>query len=218
MSISQNLDAIRQTLPKGVELIVVSKYQPVEKLQEAYDCGERVFGESRPQELVKKYESLPKDIKWNMIGALQTNKVKYIAPFIGLIHSGTSSKLFEVIDKEAKKCDRVVDVLFEIHVAQEESKHGWEKSELLEYLANGGHQTLNNIRFRGVMAMASFTYDTSLVKREFKHAKELFDEIKQNFFADKNYFDTISMGMSGDYKLAIEKGATMVRIGTSIFR
>ncbi|MFI3267992.1 MAG: YggS family pyridoxal phosphate-dependent enzyme [Rikenellaceae bacterium] len=218
MSISQNLNAIRDTLPEGVELIVVSKYQPIEKLQEAYDCGERVFGESRPQELVKKYENLPKDIKWNMIGALQTNKVKYIAPFIDLIHSGTSSRLFEMIDKEAKKCDRVIDVLFEIHIAQEDSKHGWGKDEVIEFLENEEHKAFKNIRFRGLMAMASFTYDTSIVNMEFKSVKDLFDEIKGRFFSEDASFDTISMGMSGDYKLAIKHGSTMVRIGTSIFK
>lgn len=218
MSIFQNLKVVRESLPSGVELVVVSKFQPFEKLQEAYDCGERVFAESRPQELVKKFESLPKDIKWHMIGSLQTNKVKYIVPFVDLIHSGTSSKLFEVIDKEAEKCGRVVDVLFEIHVAKEESKQGWLKEEIFEYLDSGEYKKLKNIRFRGVMAMASFSSDKNLVRSEFSEVKKIFECLKNDYFSSGLLFDIISMGMSGDYQIAIEEGATMVRIGSSIFK
>lgn len=217
MSISQNLKDIRVNIKAGVELVVVSKYQPIEKLELLYELGERVFGESRPQELMKKSKLLPADIKWHMIGALQGNKVKYLAPFVTMIHSGTSAKLLETINKEAIKCERVIDVLFEIHIAQEQSKHGWTKQELIEYLESGVLKELKNIRLRGVMAMASFSYNETIVRGEFREVKVIFDEFKNKYFNDNEYFDTISMGMSGDYKIAIEEGATTVRVGSSIF-
>lgn len=212
--IADNLDRIRRTLPEGVTLVAVSKFHPTEVLKEAYDAGQRVFGESRPQELVAKYNELPKDIEWHMIGHLQTNKVKYIAPFVSLIHSVDSIKLAETIDKEAIKAGRVIDVLLQLHIAQEETKFGWDAAELEHFLQNGSFASLKNVRIRGLMGMASLTDDEAQVRREFDGLHNVFITLKGKYLPQ---MDVLSMGMSGDYPLAVEEGTTMVRIGSSIF-
>ena len=214
MSISSKLEQIRASLPEGVRLLAVSKYHPVEAVMEAYEAGQRAFGESRPQELRVKYEALPKDIEWVMIGHLQTNKIKYIAPYVHLIESLDSERLAEAIEKEAAKCDRTIDCLLEIHVTKEESKSGWDYAELLDFVRSGGFAAMPHIRLRGVMGMATFTDDEAVVRADFKRLNECFTELKEYFGAE---FDTLSMGMSDDYPIAIEYGSTEVRIGSTIF-
>ncbi len=214
-NIKANIERIKSTLNDNVTLVTVTKTYPEEVIIEAYEAGERIFGESRPQEMVAKQASMPKDILWHQIGSLQTNKVKYIAPFVSLIHSVDSAKLLEVINKEALKNNRIIDVLFEVHIAEESTKHGWAERELVEYLENEGLFGLDNIRVRGLMGMATYTSDNEQVKREFEHLRRLFDILKDDYFDSS--FDTLSMGMSGDYNLAIECGSTMVRVGSSIF-
>ena len=213
-TVADNLAHIRAALPAGVTLVAVSKFHPTEVLMEAYHAGQRIFGESRPQELTTKYKELPKDIEWHMIGHLQTNKVKYIVPFVSLIHSVDSMKLAEAINKEAEKCRRTVDVLLQVHIAQEETKFGWDAGELEHFLHNGELTALKNIRIRGVMGMASLTDDTAQVRREFAGLHHVFVTFKEKYLPE---MDVLSMGMSGDYPLAIEEGATMVRVGSSIF-
>lgn len=213
-TVADNLADIRATLPERVTLVAVSKFHPVEVLREAYDAGQRVFGESRPQELTEKYNELPKDIEWHMIGHLQTNKVKYIVPFVSLIHSVDSIKLAEVIDREAAKCGRTVDVLLQLHIAQEETKFGWDADELEHFLQNESLTALKNVRIRGVMGMASLTDNQRQVEREFEGLHDVFLTLKGKYLPE---MDVLSMGMSGDYPLAIEHGATMVRVGSSIF-
>lgn len=213
-TVADNLAHIRATLPAGVTLVAVSKFHPAEVLMEAYQAGQRIFGESRPQELTAKYNELPKDIEWHMIGHLQTNKVKYIVSFVSLIHSVDSMRLAEAINKEAEKCRRTVDVLLQVHIAQEETKFGWDAGELEHFLQNGELTALKNIRIRGVMGMASLTDDTVQVRREFAGLHHVFVTFKKKYLPE---MDVLSMGMSGDYPLAIEEGATMVRVGSSIF-
>ena len=214
MSIKSEIERLRSELPEGVKLLAVSKFHPVEALQEAYDAGQRAFGESRPQELKAKQAVLPDDIEWHMIGHLQTNKVKYIAPYVHLIESLDSERLAEAIEKEAAKCDRTIDCLLEIHVTKEESKSGWDYAELLAFVRSGGFAAMPHIRLRGVMGMATFTDDESQVRADFKRLNECFTELKEHFGAE---FDTLSMGMSDDYPIAIEYGSTEVRIGSTIF-
>lgn len=214
MSVANNLSAVLSSLPEGVTLVAVSKYHPIEAIWEAYNAGQRLFGESRVQELMVKYQALPKDIEWQMIGHLQTNKVKYIVPFISLIQSVDSQKLLETIDREAKKCGRVVDCLLEVHVAQEETKSGWEETSLREYLATDGIKQLQNVRIRGIMGMATNTDDSSIIRTDFERLKSLKQELEPIF--DSN-FDTLSMGMSDDYHIAIDCGSTMVRVGSKVF-
>ena len=214
MSIKSEIERLRGELPEGVKLLAVSKFHPVEALQEAYDAGQRAFGESRPQELKAKQAVLPDDIEWHMIGHLQTNKVKYIAPYVHLIESLDSERLAEAIEKEAAKCDRTIDCLLEIHVTKEESKSGWDYAELLAFVRSGGFEAMPHIRLRGVMGMATFTDDEAVVRADFKRLKECFTELKEHFGAE---FDTLSMGMSDDYPIAIEYGSTEVRIGSTIF-
>ena len=217
MSIADNIQEIRRDIPDGVTLVVVSKYHPQQALMEAYECGERVFGESRVQEMAQKYQQLPKDIEWHMIGHLQTNKVKYIAPFVALIHSVDSLELLVQIDKQGAKHNRVIDCLLQLHVAAEESKFGLALGQAARLLNSEEFASLRNIRIRGVMGMGTNTDDMDRVKADFDAIKGEFDALKQEFFANSGYFDTISMGMSGDYQLAINEGSTMVRIGTTIF-
>ena len=214
MSIKSEIERLRSELPEGVKLLAVSKFHPVEALQEAYDAGQRAFGESRPQELKAKQAVLPDDIEWHMIGHLQTNKVKYIVPYVHLIESLDSERLAEAIEKEAAKCDRTIDCLLEIHVTKEESKSGWDYAELLDFVRSGGFAAMPHIRLRGVMGMATFTDDESQVRADFKRLNECFTELKEHFGAE---FDTLSMGMSDDYPIAIEYGSTEVRIGSTIF-
>ena len=214
MSISENIQSVRESLPEGVVLVAVSKTHPAEAVAEAYAAGQRIFGESRPQEMRSKYEALPKDIQWHMIGHLQTNKVKYIAPFVSLIHSADSARLLSVIDAEAAKCGRTIDVLLEIHVAAEESKSGWRPSELNDYLCSGEWRRLRNVRFRGVMGIATNTDDEERIRQDFESLAAYKEQIAAYFEED---FDILSMGMSDDYPLAVGCGSTMVRVGSLIF-
>ena len=204
-------------LPKSVSLVAVSKTKPEELILEAYNVGQRIFGENKIQDLTEKYEHLPKDIKWHMIGHVQTNKVKYIAPFVSLIHAVDSFKLLKTINKEAIKNKRTIDCLFQIYIAKEESKFGLDKEELLEILNSDEYKQLKNIRIVGLMGMATNTKDTNIIANEFAKLKSLFDELRLSHFSTSNYFKEISMGMSGDYKIAVKQGSTMVRIGSSIF-
>ena len=214
MSVSSRLSEIRATLPEGVTLVAVSKFHPAEAVMEAYDAGQRIFGESRVQELVAKSETLPKDIEWQMIGHLQTNKVRTIVPFVSLIQSVDSARLLECIDREAARCGRTIDCLLEIHVAQEETKSGWEYGELKAYLQSDAFAQLRNIRTRGIMGMATNTDDAAVVRSDFERLAAIKDELAPMFGAD---FDILSMGMSDDYPIAVDCGSTMVRIGSSIF-
>lgn len=214
MSIKERLNNILSKLPEGVTLVAVSKFHPVERLQEAYEAGQRVFGESRPQEMASKYQQLPADVEWHMIGHLQTNKVKMIAPFVSMISSVDSERLIEEIEKQAAKHNRTIDILLEVHVAEEETKSGWNEEELYNYLATGALERMEHIRVRGVMTIASNTDDQSVVRRDFQHIRNIFEELKPRF---GEAFDTLSIGMSDDYPLALEYGSTMVRIGTAIF-
>jgi pyridoxal phosphate enzyme (YggS family) len=216
-SISKNLKKIKEQLPEGVTLVAVSKTKPAEMILEAYNCGQRIFGENKVQELVEKEEKLPKDIEWHMIGHLQRNKVKYIAPFVSLIHGVDSLRLLQTINKEADKNERAISCLLQIHIASEETKFGLDKKELFDLLRNEDFRTFQNVRIKGLMGMATFTDDQSKVASEFRILKNLFFETKNEFFKDDEDFSVISMGMSGDYEIAVDEGSTMVRIGSSIF-
>lgn len=220
--IKENLKEVLASLKPGVELVAVSKYHPIEAAQEAYEAGQRVFGESREQELRVKYEALPKDIRWHFIGHLQTNKVKYIAPYIAMIEAVDSMKLLKEINKQAQKCGRNIDVLLELHLAQEETKSGMTPEEcetLLQELAqtNTTEEALKNIRIRGIMMMASNTDNEEQIRREFLQAQDLFNNIKEKFFAADENFNIRSYGMSHDYLLAQECGSNHVRVGSRIF-
>ncbi|MFV0365470.1 MAG: YggS family pyridoxal phosphate-dependent enzyme [Mangrovibacterium sp.] len=217
MSIKENIMNVRQHIPKQVCLIAVSKYKPVKDLEEAYAASQRVFGESKVQEVVEKYEWLPKDIEWHFIGHLQTNKVKYIAPFIQLIHGVDSWKLLLQINKEAKKNNRVIDCLVQFHIAQEETKFGLDLTEIRAILDSEVFRELQNVRICGVMGMASYTEDEQQVRNEFANLKEIFISLRKDYFCNEESFKEISMGMSGDYELAIAEGSTMVRVGSAIF-
>jgi len=214
MSIAHQLSLVRRSLPESVTLVAVSKTHPVEALREAYDAGQRIFGESRPLELKAKAEQLPADVEWHMIGHLQTNKVKYIAPFVRLIHSVDSARLAEAIEKEAAKCGRTIDMLLEIHVAAEQSKSGWDETELMRYVEGMPFSRLPHVRVRGVMGIATNTDDEAVVRHDFEELKRCFDRLRPYF---DGQFDTLSMGMSHDYPAAIAAGATMVRVGSLIF-
>ncbi|MBO5881806.1 MAG: YggS family pyridoxal phosphate-dependent enzyme [Alistipes sp.] len=214
MSIKQRLEQIRATLPEGVSLVAVSKFHPAERVLEAYEAGQRLFGENRPQEMAAKAQQLPKDIEWHMIGHLQTNKVKMIAPFVSLIASVDSDRLIVEIEKQAAKCERVIDILLEVHVADEETKSGWDIEELRAYLTTGALDAMSHLRVRGVMTIATNTDDEAVVRRDFQTIKDIFEELKPRF---GNHFDTLSIGMSDDYPIALEYGSTMVRVGTAIF-
>lgn len=214
MSVEKNLQSVRASLPEGVALVAVSKTHPAEAIAEAYRAGQRIFGESRPQELRAKHDMLPADIEWHMIGHLQTNKVKYIAPFVALIHSADSARLLETIDKEARKCGRVIDCLLEIHVADEETKSGWNFEDLRSYVAGGAFGALRNIRIRGIMGIATNTDDEAVIRRDFERLARCKAELAPAFGSD---FDILSMGMSDDYPLAVACGSNMVRVGSRIF-
>ena len=214
MSIACQLSFVRSTLPEDVTLVAVSKTHPVEAIREAYDAGHRVFGESRPQELREKYEALPQDIEWHMIGHLQTNKIKYIAPFVSLIHSVDSARLAEAIQREATKCGRTIEILLEIHVADEETKSGWEIGELMRYVGTAPFARMPDVCVRGVMGIATNTDDWEVIRRDFRELKRCFDLLQPNFGAR---FNILSMGMSHDYPIAVECGSTMVRVGSLIF-
>ncbi len=214
MNIKERLHKILATLPDGVKLVAVSKFHPAEAVEEAYNAGQRIFGESRPQEMAAKAKVLPKDIEWVMIGHLQTNKVKMIAPFVSLVASADSERLIEEIEKQAAKNERTIDILLEVHIADEESKSGWSLSELREYLASGALERMEHIRVRGVMTIATNTDDEAIIRRDFNNIRTIFEELKPRF---GEAFDTLSIGMSDDYPIALEYGSTMVRIGTAIF-
>lgn len=215
--IEEQLHAIKKQLPEHVTLIAVSKTKPVSAIQKAYDAGQRHFGENKVQEMTDKHAVLPKDIHWHLIGHLQTNKVKYIAPFVSLIHSVDSMKLLREINSQAIKCQRVIDCLLQFHIAQEETKFGLSENEAHDILESEEYKTFHNIRIVGVMGMASFTDDQNTIHDEFRQLRTYFDELKNKYFSLQNSFSEISMGMSGDYRIAIEEGSTMVRVGSSIF-
>ena len=215
--IQENLEKIRATLPEGVTLVAVSKTKPISDVQEAYDAGQRVFGENHALEMRDKHEALPKDIQWHFIGHLQTNKIKYIVSYVTLIHSIDSANLLEAVNKEAAKHDRVVDCLLQFHIAQEETKFGLDLDEARQLLDSEAFKQMNNVRICGVMGMATFTDDMEQVRQEFQHLKQIFDVLKKTYFADQPQFKEISMGMSDDYPVAVEEGATMVRVGSKIF-
>lgn len=215
MNITEQIISLRDSLPTEVTLVAVSKTHAPETVMEAYEAGQRIFGENRVQELTAKYEAMPKDIEWHLIGHLQTNKVKYIAPFVAMIQSVDSDRLLEVIDKEAAKNNRIIDILFEVHVADEESKSGWDIDELRAYIADGRIEQYKNIRVRGLMTIATLTDSKNKIRAEFTALKNLFDELQKTKFGSQ--FDTLSMGMTSDYDLAIECGSNMVRVGSLIF-
>lgn len=218
MSIADNIKSLKkETGTINVTLIAVSKTKPAEEVQEAYDAGQRLFGENQVQELVEKYEHLPKDIQWHLIGHLQSNKVKYIAPFINMIQSVDSLKLLQEIDKHAEKNGRVIDCLLQIYIADEETKYGLGFDEAIELLRSDEFTALKQIRIRGLMGIATNTDNEKQVKEEYYELKTFFDGIKQSFFRKDKTFDTLSMGMSADYKIAIEQGSNMVRLGSTIF-
>ena len=215
--ITERLNAIRTTIPEGVCLLAISKYYPVEAVEEAYNAGQRDFGENKAQDLVVKEQALPKDIRWHFTGHLQSNKIKYIAPFVYMIHSIDSLQLLKEINKHGAKVGRKINCLLQIHIAKEESKFGFTPDECLAMLEKEEWKELENIEIRGLMCMASNTDDMSQVRNEFSAVKSLFDHIKERWFAQSTLFDTISAGMSGDYITAMECGSTCVRIGSSIF-
>ena len=215
MSISNNLTQIKSQLPAHVTLVAVSKTKPVADLMEAYNAGQRIFGENKIQEMTDKREVMPKDIEWHMIGHVQTNKVKYMAPYVSLIHGVDSLKLLQEINKQAAKNNRVIDCLLQVYIAEEESKFGLDEQELNEILneIQQNKENYKNIRIVGLMGMATFTENQNQIEKEFKHLKMIFDNLKTH----NSELKTLSMGMSGDYQLAISCGSTMVRIGSSIF-
>lgn len=215
--IPENISLFKEELPDNVKLIAISKTKSVDEIKEAYNTGHRFFGENRVQELLGKYEKLPGDIKWHMVGHLQRNKVKYIAGFIHMIESVDSEKLLRAINKEAIKVDRTIDCLLQFHIAKEETKFGFSEEEAVQMIESGVLDELSNVNIRGVMGMATFTDDMDRVRSEFAYLRSVFEELKEKYFSKKDDFCEISMGMSGDYKVAIEEGSTMVRIGTLIF-
>jgi pyridoxal phosphate enzyme (YggS family) len=217
MNIKNNLNNLRQTLPAGCRLIAVSKTQPIEAIEEAYAAGQRVFGENKAQELLPKYETLPKDIEWHMIGHLQSNKVKYIAPFVHLIHSVDSFKLLEEINKQGVRCKRTISCLLQVHIATEETKFGFSADELKELIQSGKLNVLGSVQIVGLMGMASFTDNKQLIRNEFQQLREIFESLKAVTLPVNVQMKELSMGMSGDYPIAIEEGSTMIRVGTAIF-
>lgn len=218
MSITTNIEEIQNELkPVGVTLVAISKTKPIEDIQEAYNAGQRIFGENMVQEMVEKYEILPKDIEWHLVGHLQTNKVKYIAPFISMIESVDSIKLLKEINKHAVKNNRIIDCLLQIYIADEDTKFGLDHVELIELLESQEFAELENIRIRGLMGIATNTDNEKIIKEEFYELKMLFDGIKVSYFRKDDSFDTLSMGMSSDYKLAIEQGSNMIRLGSTLF-
>lgn len=218
MSIADNIKELNKELkPTNAKLVAVSKTKPAADVQEAYDAGQRLFGENQVQELVDKYEALPKDIQWHLIGHLQTNKVKYIAPFISLIESVDSLKLLQEINKQALKHNRVIDCLLQVYIADEETKFGLSYDELIELLRSPEYAEMKNIRIVGLMGIATNTESEKQINDEFQELKVLFDGIKVSFFRKEDSFKEISMGMSSDYKIALEQGSTMIRVGSTIF-
>lgn len=216
-NVKDNLKKVLDSLPEGVRLVAVSKYHPAEYIMEAYEQGHRIFGESHEQEIRQKVDVLPKDIEWHFIGHLQTNKVKYIAPYISMIDAVDSLKLLREINKQALKNNRVINVLLELHIAEEETKYGFSLDDCRQMLAEGEWRELKNVRICGLMMMASYVEDTEVIRREMLLASDFFDEVKAKYFADDDTFCERSWGMSHDYPIALECHSTMVRIGTTIF-
>ena len=212
-----NISYLKTRIPGSVKLIAVSKTKGAAEIMKVYNCGQRIFGENRVQELLEKKSLLPEDIEWHLIGHLQTNKVKYVVPFIGMIESVDTYKLLSTINSESRKINRITDCLLQIHIAEEETKYGFSITELCEIGDSGAFKDLNNLRICGVMGMATFTDDTDQVRKEFSFLRECRNSLKENFFASDDYFREISMGMSGDYATAIEEGSTMLRIGSLVF-
>ncbi|MFV1449538.1 YggS family pyridoxal phosphate-dependent enzyme [Maribacter sp. HS] len=213
MSIKENLLAVKKTIPNSVTLVAVSKTKPISDIQEAYDQGQRIFGENRVQEMTEKWEKMPKDIEWHMIGHLQRNKVKYMAEYVSLVHGVDSPRLLAEINKQAEKHNRTIPCLLQVHIAEEDTKFGFNEEELLDLVRNENFKSHKNVKIVGLMGMATFTENMNQVRREFKSLHSLYLKLKSEY-AD---FTTLSMGMSGDYQIAIEEGSTMVRIGSSIF-
>ena len=212
MSVSENIKEFKNNLPEDVTLVAVSKTKPVSEIMEAYNTGHRIFGENKVQEMEAKWEEMPKDIEWHMIGHVQRNKVKYMAPFVSLIHSVDSKRLLKEVNKQAKKVDRVIDCLLQIKIAEEDSKFGLDKDEALELLASEAFQKYENVRVIGLMGMATFTDNENQVSEEFKKLKQIYDSVKDDY-----NFTHLSMGMSGDYSIAIKHGSNIVRVGSAIF-
>ena len=216
-NICSNIERITSGLPDSVKLIAVSKTKPNEAILEAYEGGQRIFGENKVQELADKHEALPKDIQWHMIGHLQSNKVKYIAPFVSLIHAVDGVKLLKEINKRALQNERVIDCLLQVKIAKEESKFGLSKNDLINLIESEAFSSFKNIRIVGLMGMATFTNDQNQIREEFKTLKSIFDELSSTHFQGNDHFQELSMGMSGDYPIAVEEGSTMIRVGSSIF-
>jgi len=217
MNIKNNLNNLRQNLSPACKLIAVSKTKPVEKIMEAYQEGHRVFGENKVQELVPKYEALPKDIEWHMIGHLQSNKVKHISSFISMIHSVDSVKLLEEINKQGQRSNRTISCLLQVHIAEEESKFGFSGDEVIQFIQADGPALLNNVKVCGLMGMATLTENDEQIRREFQGLKKLFDKLKSVALPNGVEMKELSIGMSGDYKIAMEEGSTMIRVGSAIF-
>lgn len=217
MSVAEQITSLRKELPRGVSLLAISKYQPIEAIQEAYDAGQRMFGENHIQEMAAKAAVLPKDIEWHFTGHVQTNKIKYMAPFVSLVHAVDSFRLLREIDKHAAKHNRCIDCLLQIHIAQEDTKYGLTIDECRQLLANEPWRELEHIRITGLMAMGSNTDDMEQVRHEFQQMKQLFDELQATYFPDEPSFCQLSEGMTDDYPIAIEEGSTLVRIGSMIF-
>ena len=217
MGIAENIEHVKKELKEGVRLVAVSKTKPNSEILEAYGAGQRIFGENKVQELVSKYEQLPKDIEWHFIGHLQTNKVKYLAPFVSLVHGIDSLKLLQTINKEALKNKRIIPCLLQFHIAEEETKFGLDLKEAEELIAGQEFVGLTSIEICGVMGMATYTDDEAQIRKEFRSLKKIFLLLKNTYFKDKPTFTEISMGMSGDYQLAMEEGSTLVRVGSKIF-
>jgi PLP dependent protein len=217
IDIKSNILSVKSRLPENVKLVAVSKTKPDEDILTAYETGHKIFGENKVQELVKKYDELPKDIQWHFIGHLQSNKVKYIAPFVNMIHAVDKLKLLRVISKEAVKNNRVIDYLFQLHIASEETKYGLTAEELEQIFETEEFWSLPNINLRGLMGMATYTSDKEKIKVDFLSLKSLFDKYKKQYFSDKTDFNELSIGMSSDFEIALEQGSTMVRIGSTIF-
>ncbi len=213
MSIAENLLSIKNSLPEHITLVAVSKTKPKANIMEAYDAGQRIFGENKIQEMTQKYEDMPKDIQWHMIGHVQRNKVKYMAPFVSLIHGVDSLKLLKEINKQAKKHNRNISCLLQVHIAEEDTKFGFDEDELLDLVNNPEFRALNNIQIVGLMGMATFTDNMNQVRKEFQNLNSIFEKLKLKI----DTMRVLSMGMSGDYKIAVEEGSTMIRVGSSIF-
>jgi len=217
MDVGKNIRSLKRELPEGVKLVAVSKTKPNETVLEAYNAGHKIFGENRVQDLTKKYEELPKDIEWHFIGHPQTNKVKYIAPFVSVIHGVDSLKLLKVIDKEGKKNRRVINCLLQFHIAEEATKFGLTIEEARKILSSKEFDGLKNVRIMGVMGMATFTDNEIQIRKEFRVLNTIFNSLKNEYFSDSDNFTEISMGMSDDYPIALEEGSTMIRVGSKIF-